>query len=450
MTEKYTKPDIKTALPGPKAQAIIATDKGAMTTSAAREYPFVIDHGVGSWLWDVDGNRFLDFMSGIAVSSTGHSHPEVIAAVKEQADKFFNMCGHVFYNPQQAEYAARLTKLAQIKGNGKNRVFFCNSGAEAWEGAIKLARYKTKRQNVICFYGAFHGRTMGAVSANASKVPQRRGFGAMSPGYYHAFYPKPYKCPHDAEIPTSVKGCIAYIKEHLFTKMVSPDEVAAIALEPIQGEGGYVVPPVEFLQEIRKICDEHGIMMVVDEVQSGMGRTGTLFAMDYFGVKPDIITAAKGIASGLPLGAFIANEAVMDWPEAAHGTTFGGNALAIAAASKTLDLLEGGLMDHAAKVGKAMLARLQNMVATHPIIGDVRGVGLMIGAEIVKDKDSGPQPFYEARNKILQECFKRGLLTLGCGTSTIRFCPPLVISEEEAMAGLDIFEEAVSTVEAGL
>lgn len=440
---KYTHPEIKTSLPGPKAAAVIALDGQVMTHSVARDYPFVISHGEGSWVWDVDGNRFLDMMAGIAVSSTGHSHPEVVKAIKDQTDKFINMCGHVFYNQGQAEYAARLGKLAPIKGNGKNKVFFCNSGAEAWEGALKLAKYKTKRQNVICFYGAFHGRTMGSITANASKILHRRGFGALLPSYYHAFYPKTYKCPADVEYPTSVKGCISYIKDHLFTKMVAPDEVAAIALESIQGEGGYIVPPIEFIQELRKICDEHGIMMITDEVQSGMGRTGKLFAIEHFGVKPDIITSAKGIASGLPLGAFIANESVMDWPVAAHGTTFGGNAVAIAAAAKTLDLLEGGLMDNAAKVGAKMLERLKGMMAKYECLGDVRGIGLMIGIEIVKDRKGVVQPDAKTRDKIQQECFKRGVLMLGCGSHGIRYCPPLVLTEAEAMVGLDILEDVL-------
>lgn len=439
----YTHPEIKTALPGPNAAKVIAQDCQVMTSSVARDYPFVIERGEGAWIWDVDGNRFLDLMAGIAVSSTGHSHPLVVQAIKDQADKFVNMCGHVFYNQGQAEYAARLTKLAPIKGDGKNKVFFCNSGAEAWEGAMKLAKYKTKRPNIICFYGAFHGRTWASISTNASKVVQRKGFGVAVPGIYHAFYPKNFVCPHDSETPHSVKGCIDYIKNYLFGKMVAPEDVAAIALEPIQGEGGYIVPPAEFMHEIRKICDEHGIMMIVDEVQSGMGRTGKLFAIEHFGVKPDIITTAKGIASGLPLGAFIAHEKTMDWPVSAHGTTFGGNAVAIAAADKTLDLLEGELMSNATHVGGKMLESLKPMVDKYKMIGDVRGIGLMIGVEIVKNKNDGVQPDAASRDKIIQECFKRGLLMLGCGSHAIRFCPPLVLSEAQAMVALDIFEDVL-------
>lgn len=439
-------PDIKTALPGPKAADWIARDKAVFTASAARDYPFVVSHGENSFLYDVDGNRFLDMTAGIAVSATGYAHPVVTQAIKDMAEKYTHLCGHVFYNPVQAEYAEQLTKLTPIKGNGKNRVFFCNSGAEAWDGALKLARWKTKRQNIICFYGAFHGRTFGGITANASKVTQRRGFGPLLPGIHHAFYPMPYVVPHDKETPHTVEGCLKYIKEHLFYKMIAPDEVAAIAMEPVQGEGGYIVPPKEFIEGIRKICDEHGILMITDEVQSGMGRTGKLFAMEHFGVKPDIVTMAKGIASGLPLAAFVANEDTMSWPVGAHGTTFGGNPVALAAAKATMDLLQGGLLDNATKVGTKMIERLKKLVQISPIVGDVRGLGLMIGIEFVKNKDKGVIANAEARDKIVQECFSNGMLMLGCGSHSIRFCPPLVLTEEQAMVAVDIFEAAVKKV----
>lgn len=442
----HTHPEIKTALPGPKAAEMIARDKAVMSTSFARDYPFVVEHGEGPWLWDVDGNRFLDLMAGIAVSSTGYHHPEITRVVKEQADKYLHLSSPVFYNPIQTEYAEKLAPLVPIKGNGKNRIFFGNSGTEAWEGAIKLARYKTGRQNIIVFYGAFHGRTYGAISANASKVGQRRGFGPLNSGFYHAFYPSEFLCPHDKETPHSVKGCISFIKDVLFKKMVAPDEVAAIALEPIQGEGGYIVPPKEFLQEIRKICDEHGILLIVDEVQSGFGRTGKLFAIEHFDIKADIITMAKGIASGMPLAAFVANEQVMDWPLGAHGSTFGGNPVSLAAAIKTLELLQDGLMENATLVGNKMLDRLRPMVSQYDMIGDVRGIGLMIGVEIVKNKANGVLPDAERRDRIIQECFKRGLLMLGCGTHAIRFCPPLILTPEQADVALDIFEHALQSV----
>ena len=449
MSEMLTTPDIKTALPGPNAAAIIARDNAVLTTSASRSYPFVVSHGKGAFLFDVDGNRFLDMTAGIAVSSTGYAHPEISAVIKEQTDKYLHMCSHVFYNPIQVDYAEALTPLVPIKGNGKNRVFFANSGAEAWDGALKLARYKTGRQNIICFYGAFHGRTFGGITANASKVNQRRGFGPLLPGIHHAFYPTNYVVPFDRETPHTVEGCLSYIRDHLFYKIVAPDEVAAIALEPIQGEGGYIVPPKEFLQGIRKICDEFGILMIADEVQSGMGRTGKLFAVEHFDVQPDIITMAKGIASGLPLAAFVANEDVMNWPQGVHGTTFGGNPVALAAALKTLELLQGGLMANAAKVGGHMIEQLKTLVKNSSIVGDVRGLGLMIGVEFVKNKDKGVIANVAARDKIIDECFKRGLLMLSCGSHGIRFCPPLVLTDGQAMQAVKIFMDVVKAVEGG-
>lgn len=449
MTDMINTPDIKTALPGPKAEAIIARDKAVMTTSASRDYPFVVSHGEGTFLYDVDGNRFLDMTAGIAVSATGYTHPAISDAIKDQTDKYLHMCSHVFYNPIQVDYAEALAPMVPIKGNGKNRVFFANSGAEAWDGALKLARYKTGRQNIICFYGAFHGRTFGGITANASKVGQRRGFGPLLPGIHHAFYPTSYVVPYDKETPHTVDGCLKYIREHLFYKMVAPDEVAAIALEPVQGEGGYIVPPKEFMQGIRQICDEYGILMIADEVQSGMGRTGKLFAVEHFDVKPDIITMAKGIASGMPLAAFVANEEVMSWPQGAHGTTFGGNPVALAAALKTLDLLQGGLIDNAAKVGAAMMDKLKPLVSSSSIVGDVRGLGLMIGVEFVKHKDSGVMANAADRDKVIQECFKRGLLMLGCGSHSIRFCPPLVLTEAQGLSAVSIFSEAIKAVERG-
>lgn len=449
MTEIFTTPEINTALPGPKAQEIIARDEKFLSTSCYREYPFVLSHGKGSWLWDVDGNRFLDFMAGIATCSTGHAHPDVVKAIQDQAEQFLHICSMDFYFDLQARFAERLTNKTQIKGNGKNRIFFANSGAEAWEGAIKLARYKTKRPNIICFYGAFHGRTYGGISSNASKVRQKQGFGPLLSGIYHAFFPTPYNCPHDRDVPRTTEGCIRFIEDYLFGKMVAPSEVAAIALEPIQGEGGYIVPPADFMVRLRELCDKHGILLIADEIQSGYGRTGKFFAMEHFNVKPDIVCIAKGIASGLPLSAFVANEEVMDWPVAVHGSTFGGNPVAMAAAEATLNLIEGGLMDNAAVMGPMMLDRLKKLVDTSSIVGDARGLGLMIGVDIVTDKDKGVQPNPQAREKVIQACFERGLLMLGCGSHTIRFCPPLSLSHDEAMAGLDIFEQAVRAVERG-
>lgn len=442
----FTHPEIKTALPGPKGAELIKRDKAVMSTSFARDYPFVMAGGKGSWLFDVDGNRFMDLSSGIAVSSMGHNHPEVIAAIKQQADQYLHICSPIFYTPIQTEYAEKLMSKVKLKGEGPARVFFSNSGAEAWDGALKLARYRTGRQNVICFYGAFHGRTLGGISGNATKVMYRKGFGPLVNGMYHAFYPRNFKCPHDSETPYTTKGCLDFIKDHLFKKVVSPDEVAAIALEPIQGEGGYIVPPKEFIEGIRQICDEHGILMIADEVQSGFGRTGKLFAIENFGVEPDIICAAKGIAAGMPLSAFMARESVMNWPQGVHGSTFGGNPVALAAAMKTLELLENGVMKNAELVGKAMLDRMKDYPNRFDVVGDVRGIGLMIGVELVKDKATGAQPDGDMRNKVIQECFKRGLVMLGCSVSSIRFCPPLVLTKDQAMVALDIFEDVLKSV----
>lgn len=437
----FTHPEIKTAMPGPKGKEIIARDEAHMSTSCYREYPLVIERGEGVWVYDVDGNRHLDMMAGIATCATGHSHPEVVQAIKDQAEKFLHICSMDFYFDLQARYAERLTKIVPVKGDGHNRVFFANSGAEAWEGAIKLARYKTGRPNVICFYGAFHGRTQNGISANASKFRQRRKFGPLSSGFYHAFFPNGNA--RDKTVPYTTEDCIAFIKNYLFDKVVSPDEVAAIAMEGIQGEGGYIVPPKEFVQELRKLCDEHGIMLIADEIQSGFGRTGKFLAMEHYGVQPDIVCLAKGIASGLPLSAFVANAKIMDWPVGVHGSTFGGNPVAMAAAEKTLELIiDGGMMDNAAKVGDAMLKRLNDMKAKYPVIGDVRGIGLMIGVEIVENGTLSPK----LREKIILDSFAKGLLFLGCGTSTIRMCPPLMITHEQAMAALDIFEDILKSV----
>lgn len=436
----YTHPEIKTALPGPKGQAIIAKDKLSLSPSCYREYPLVIDHGKGAWVWDVDGNRFLDMMAGIAVTATGHSHPEVVQAIKDQAERFLHICSMDFYFDVMADYAERLTNKIQIKGNRNNKVFFANSGAEAWEGAIKLARYKTGRPNIVAFYGAFHGRTTAAISANASKTRQRAKFGPLAPGFYHSFFPN--EKTTNKSVPHTTESCIAFLKDYLFGKMVSPDEVAAIVMEPIQGEGGYIVPPKEFVQEIRKICDEHGILLIADEIQSGIGRTGKFGAIEHFDVKPDIVCVAKGIASGLPLAAFVANEKIMDWPLAVHGSTFGGNPVAMAAAAKTLDLIEDGLMENAGKIGTLMLERFKIMQTKYDLIHDVRGIGLMLGVEIGKED----QLDGKTRDKIIDDCFHKGMLLLACGTSTIRFCPPLTLTEQEANTALDIFEDVLKGV----
>lgn len=434
-------PHIKSkSLPGPKARKVINRDKKTMSPSNGHAFPFVFSHGKGNNVWDVDGNRFLDLAAGIATASTGYNNPKVNKAIKSQVDKYLSMCSAVFYNELQVKVGERITKAAQIKGNGKNHIFFGNTGAEAWEGAMKLARYRTGRKAIIAFHGGFHGRTYAGFTATATKIYYRKGFGPVLPELYHAFFPRPYKCPADAEYPTSVKGCLDFIEKTLFEKIIHPSEVAAIAFEPIQGEGGYVVPPKEFIKGIRRICNKHGILMIADEVQSGMGRTGKLFAMEHFDVKPDIICTAKGIATGMPLAAFIANEKVMNWPEGAHGSTFGGNGVSLAAADATLDLLESKLMKNAEKVGGYILDRIKDWPEKYACVGDTRGLGLMIGIEIVKNKKKSVEPDGKKRDEIVNKCFKAGLLLLGCGNNSLRLSPPLTLTKAEAKEAIDIIE----------
>lgn len=438
---------IKTALPGPKAAALIEQDHTYLSTSRYRMYPFVLARGEGCHVEDVDGNVFMDLHAGIAVTSTGHNHPEVNAAIAEQAGKYLHNCGNVFYNDKQGVYAQELAEATPIHNSNKNRVFFCNTGAEAWDGALKLARYATGRPNVICFHNGFHGRTLGGISSNSSKVVQRRGFGPLVPGIHFSYFPRSFPCPSNPPYPTDTAGCLEYLTDVLFKKIVAPDEVAAIALEPIQGEGGYVVPPKEFVQGLRRICDEYGILLIADEVQSGMGRTGKLYAMEHFDVKADIVTTAKGIASGMPIGAFVASDKVMTWPEGAHGSTYGGNPVAVAAARKTLELLKGGLTAHAGEVGAYFLKRLKDIQAKHPaLIGDVRGLGLMIGLEFAKVDNGRTVADAAARDAFIKKAFEKGLLTLACGNSTVRFCPPLVITKAEVDVACDIIADVMATL----
>jgi len=417
-------PNIQVLPPGPKAAAIIERDHRVTSPSYIKEYPLVVERGEGPWIYDVDGNRFLDFMAGIAVAATGHAHPHVVKAIKDAADKFLHICGTDFY---YETFAAMCERLAgYLPEMGPKKVFLSNSGTEAVEGAIKLARAHTKRQNIIAFKGAFHGRTLGAISLNASKVGQRAFFGPLVPGVFHAPYP--------TEAQPDAAG---WIERELFKGLVHPSEVAAIFIEPILGEGGYVVPPRAALQGLRELCDKHGIVLVFDEVQSGIGRTGTMFAAEHFGVMPDVICSAKGIASGMPLGAIIARESVMTWPRASHGSTYGGNPVCCAAGLATLDVVEP-LLGHVKTVGAAMVERLRAISERHPVIADVRGVGLMIGAEFRIPKTGEAAAEYVAA--LEQLAFRKGLLLLSCGVSTIRFAPPLVLTEAEAMVGLDVLE----------
>src|SRR3954463_5665782 len=434
-------PDIKTPLPGPKAKAIIDRDRQFVSPSYTRDYPFVIARGEGAIVEDVDGNRFLDCAAGIAVNSTGVSHPDVVKAICDQAGKFIHMSGTDFYYEPQVRLAEQLASIAPI--DGPVRTFFGNSGTEATEAAIKLARYHTKRQGILAFLGSFHGRSMGSLSLTASKVVQRRGFGPLLPGVYHARYPDPYRFKGSAE--ECAADCLSYIRDQLFVQLVAPDEVAAIVVEPIQGEGGYVVPPTAFLQGLRELATEHGIVLVVDEVQSGMGRTGRMFASEHFGLKADIVNIAKGIASGLPLGVTCARSAVMNWPPGAHASTFGGNPVACAAALATIRLLRDQYVRNAATVGEHLMSGLRDLQQKHPIIGDVRGKGLMIGVELVRDRTTKARAI-EERNAVVQAMFRRGVLILGAGKNAIRFAPPLLLTKDQADAILRVFDESLAEV----
>ena len=439
-----TNPQIKTPLPGPKAKAIIARDSVVVSPSYTRGYPLVMDHGYGAMVEDVDGNVFLDCAAGIAVNATGHSHPDVVKAVTEQAERFLHMSGTDFYYEPQVQLAEDLAAVIPIDGGVRS--FFGNSGTEAIEACIKLARYATGRPNIIAFLGGFHGRTMGSLALTASKAIQRRGFGTMLPGVYHAPFPNCYRCPLGSTAGDCSAACIDYIEQQLFVHLVSPDEVAAVVVEPIQGEGGYVVAPDTFLQRLRELTRAHGILLVADEVQSGMGRSGKMFAIEHAGVRPDMVAIAKGIASGLPLGVAAARADLMAWPPGAHASTFGGNPVACAAAIATLKLLKDGLVANAAEVGDYLMDGLRALAGRHCLIGDVRGRGLMIGVELVRDRQTKERATRE-RDAVVTGAFDRGLLLLGAGRNTIRFSPPLVLSREQADTAIRIFDEALSEVE---
>jgi 4-aminobutyrate aminotransferase len=443
VNRQFRVPSIRTELPGPKARRMIERDERVTSPSYTRVYPLVVARGEGATIEDVDGNLFLDFNAGIAVCSTGHCHPRVVAAIHRQSSQLLHMSGTDFYYPAQFELAEKLTQITP--GKFAKRVFFSNSGTEAVEAAFKLARYHSKRQNVIAFYGAFHGRTMGAVSLTASKVTQRRGFGPLVPGVIHVPYADCRGGNHKPRSGTST-GTIELIEKTLFKKEVAPDEVAAVFVEPIQGEGGYLVPPPEFHRELRALCDRHGILLVVDEIQSGMGRTGKMCAIEHWGVEPDIICLAKGIASGLPLGAIVAREELMDWPPGAHASTFGGNPVACAAALETIALLEEDLMANAKTQGDFLLAEFEKLKQTHPLISDVRGKGLMIGVEL-RAADGSPAP--DEAEELVQMSFKKGLLLLRCGESTVRICPPLVITREHCETALAIIAECLDEMAGG-
>jgi len=434
---------IKTDLPGPKARRVLAGDAKYISPSYTRSYPMVAKRGRGIVVEDVDGNEFLDFSAGIAVVATGHCHPKVVGAIQKQAAELIHMSGTDFYYENMVELAERLSKIAPMPG--PHKVYYGNSGTEAIEAAIKLSRYHTKRQNIIAFYGAFHGRTMGALSLTASKPRQKQRFAPLMPGVTHIPYPDVYRVgARDPE--AYALGCARFIEDKLFHTTLPPEEVAAIFLEPIQGEGGYVVAPDVFLKEIRRICDTHGILMVVDEVQSGVGRTGKWWAIEHAGVHPDIVCCAKGIASGMPLGITITRADVMDWLPGSHASTFGGNPVCVAAALATLDVIEEErLMKNAAEVGAFMLGRLREWPRKHALVGDVRGRGLMLGVELVKDKKTREHAGAE-RDRVVERAFEHGILFLGCGPSAIRLAPPLIVTRHQAEEALDVLEECIESV----
>ena len=439
-------PKIKTDLPGPNARRILAGDQKYVSPSYTRSYPMVAQSGRGVVVTDVDGNEFLDFSAGIAVTSTGHCHPEVVAAIRKQAGELIHMSGTDFYYEHMVELAERLSKIAPM--TGPHRIYYGNSGAEAIEAALKLARYHTRRQNVIAFYGAFHGRTMGALSLTASKPQQKRRFAPLVPGVTHVRYPDVYRgCEGGAqEAEAFALGCARFIEDKLFKTTLPPEEVAAIFVEPVQGEGGYLVAPAVFMQELRRISDRHGILLVVDEVQSGVGRTGKWWAVEHTGVQPDIVCMAKGIASGMPLGITMSRAEIMDWVPGSHASTFGGNPVSIAAALATLDVIENeGLLANSAEVGNHILRRMADWPRRHRLVGDVRGRGLMVGVEIVKDQQTKEYGQSE-RDRIVELAFERGILFLGCGPSTVRISPPLVVSKEEADVAIDVLEECIEIV----
>ena len=425
-------PELKVAPPGKNARAWIERDSRAISPSYTRSYGAVIERGEGCVVWDVDGNAFLDVSAGIAVVATGHCHPEVVRAIQEQAGRLIHMSGTDFYYPSQIRLAEKLTSL--MPGGGPAKAFFGNSGAEAIEAGMKLARYATGRRAFLAFRGGFHGRTFGALSLTASKSIQRKGFGPLLAGVHHLTYPDPYRGG-------TIEGSLAEL-ESVFATIVSPDEVAAIVLEPIQGEGGYVIPPDGWLEAIAEVCRRHGILLFADEVQSGMGRTGRMFAVEHLGVVPDLVAVAKGIASGMPLGVLLARSDLMTWPPGAHASTFGGNPIACEAALATVRLLEDGLMENAAEVGGYLLERLRELQEDHPSIGDVRGRGLMIGVELVTDRSSKGRA-KELRDRVIGRCFEKGLLILGCGPNTVRWAPPLVIDRPQIDRALAIFTETL-------
>ena len=441
----FERPIIKTELPGPKSREIIDADARYVTPSYPRpDYKLVVDRASGVWVEDPDGNVFLDCNAGVGVCSTGHCHPEVVAAITKQANEFLHFCGTDYFYRHMPELGKKLEEICPL--GGPTRTHFANSGAEAVETALKLAMYHTRRQKFISFYGSFHGRTLGALSLTSSKRAQRLGFMRQALDVVHIPYPNKFRhfatdMPTDEE--TITRDVISWLENRVFQTTTPPEEVAGIVLEAVQGEGGYIPAPAAFVKELRRICDQYGIMLIVDEVQSGMGRTGKMFAIDHSGVRPDIMCLAKGLGSGMPIGACVARDDVMDWHKGAHASTFGGNPVALTAAIKTIELLQGGMIDNARDVGAYLEAGLKKLQDKYDCIGDVRGLGMMLGVEFVTDKKTlKPDP--ELRDRIEMECYKRGLIILGCGGNSIRWSPPLILAREHVDVALEIFDAAIA------
>src|ERR1044071_4656433 len=438
------RPEIKTALPGPNGKKIVEADAKFVNPSYPRpSFKLVAERASGVWVEDVDGNVFLDCNAGVAVCSTGHCHPEVVRAIQDQAAQLIHMCGTDYYYSVMPELAMKLDEIVPVQR--PTRTHFANSGTEAVETALKLAMHATGREKFISFFGSFHGRTLGSLSLTSSKAAQRLGFKRQVLDVVHMPFPNEYRNPFSADECGDggvVQGAVNWIENRLFKTTTPPDEVAAIVVEPVQGEGGYVPAPKGFLQELRRICDEHGILLIVDEVQSGMGRTGKMFACEHYDVKPDIITIAKGIASGIPMGATVPRAELMTWQKGAHASTFGGNPVCIASALKTIELLQRELVSNAAKVGDYLKTGLQKLMAKHECIGDVRGMGFMLGVEFVKNKTSR-QPDADLRDRVEMASFARGLILLGCGANSIRWSPPLILTKENVDVALEIFDDAI-------
>ena len=440
-------PKIKVTPPGPKAKKIVERDSAVISPSFGRAYPLVIERGEGNIVVDVDGNEFIDMNAGLAVCSVGHSHPKVVKAIKDQVDKFIHYSYTDFYYDDYVDLGEKLHDL--VPGDHKKKFFYGNSGAESIEAAMKVARWHTGRQGYIAYIGSFHGRTLGAVSLTASKPYQRARFAPLIPGVEHIFYPYCYRCPFNLECPSCGYACVDYIDEYMFHRYVPPEEVAMLIAEPIQGEGGYVVPPDGYFPRLKKLLDKYGILFASDEVQAGMGRTGKWFGIEHFGVVPDIVCMAKGIAAGMPLGVMASRADIQDWKPGSHASTFGGNPVSCAAALAVLDVIKSeNLLENARKQGKLIKDRLNEMKDRHPMIGDVRGKGLMVGVELVKDKTTKEYAQKETGD-VMMECFRNGLAIVNCGINVIRWMPPLTITSDLVEPALDIFEKSLTKIEKG-